>query len=470
VSGKIPHPFQKVSFSGVMRVNHKITKSINLNVFNYINNVNLTRAYKFRIYPDDKRQSEIDERLVLAQQFYNKILEKAIASYKDGKTKVSMAQFNRFEKEIIKEDKKYLKIYSQTRSEIKYRLLRAFLHFFRRCREKKNGKKQKAGFPRFKSIDRYKSLAYPQDNGSFKIERIKKNYRLRVSRIGTMKIELYREIEGKIKTLTIKREAGKYYAIFTTVIEKTIPKVKNTNPIGIDVGLKTFAVLSDGTKIIKPNFRKNEEKHIARWQRIMARRVKGSKRRQKAKERLNKEYQKTNNQTNDFLHKITNNLVNSNYTSFAIEKLQIKNMEKNHLFAKAINYASWNKFFQLLSYKAESAGKKVIEVDPKNTSKICSNCGNVQTMPLSKRIYVCEVCGMQEDRDINASKNILKKATDGQSESYAQGDSVRPQHEAVVDELRTYSATNGCRGSPHALAVGGCHDFKTSFYNILLIT
>ncbi len=127
----------------------------------------LTRTYKFRIYPDAKRQNEIDERLILAQQFYNKILEKSIASYRNGKTKASMAQFNKFVREIIQEDKKYLKLYSQTRCEIEFRLMKAYQNFFRRIRE---GSK-KAGFPRFRSKDRYKSITYPQDSGSFSIRK-----------------------------------------------------------------------------------------------------------------------------------------------------------------------------------------------------------------------------------------------------------------------------------------------------------
>ena len=113
-------------------------------------------------------------------------------------------------------------------------------------------------------------------------------------------------------------------------------------------------------------------------------------------------------------------------------------MVKNHRLAKSINYASWNKFFQLLLYKAESAGMKVVEVNPKNTTKTCNNCGNIQSMPLSKRIYYCEVCGLTEDRDINASINILRRATTlGQRGSHAQGENLRPRQEAVLDELRT---------------------------------
>ena len=136
------------------------------------------KAYKFRIYPDAKRQSEIDCRLVLAQQFYNKILEKSIKAYANGQKSVSMAMFNRSVKEIIAENADYLKLCSQTGCEIGYRLKKAYSNFFLRCKKGK-GKK---GFPRFKSRDKYNSITCPQDNGSFSIE----NNRLRVSRIGTM--------------------------------------------------------------------------------------------------------------------------------------------------------------------------------------------------------------------------------------------------------------------------------------------
>ena len=388
----------------------------------------VTRAYKFRIYPDAIRQEEIDERLVLAQQFYNKILEKSIASYKNGNTKVSMAQFNRFVKEIIQEDKKYLKLYSQTRCEIEYRLLSAYQNFFRR--------NKKAGFPRFRSRDRYKSITYPQDNGSFSIRKD----RLRVSRIGTMKIEIHRKIGGTIKTLAIKREGKDYYAIFTTINEIKVPQVENTNPVGIDLGLDSFVAISDGTKIEKPKFMQQKRKKIAKWQKIVARRNKGSKRREIAKARLQKAYEYSTNQSDDYLHKLSDALVKSGYTSFAVEDLHIQNMVKNHRLAQSIYDASWSKFIQMLSYKAESAGMKVIKVDASNTSKECSNCCSIQEMPLSMREYNCGRCGMRLDRDINASINILKRATLGQRGSHAQGDmasAIQQESKSRIEELRT---------------------------------
>ena len=137
------------------------------------------------------------------------------------------------------------------------------------------------------------------------------------------------------------------------------------------------------------------------------------------------------------MHKLSGTLINSGYTSFAVEDLNIQNMVKNHRLAGSIQDASWNRFIQLLSYKAESAGLSVVEVDARDTSKECSNCGNIQEMPLSERTYACQRCKISKDRDINASINILNRATLGQRESHAQGESVRPQKEAVLEELRT---------------------------------
>jgi putative transposase len=392
-----------------------------------------TRAYKFRLYPDVKRQSEIDKRLIIAQKLYNKLLEKTIASYKEKRTKVSMSQLNRFLKEIIAEDKSYLQLYSQTRQEIFIRIQKAYKNFFRRLRSKS----KKVGFPRFKSKDRYNSLTYPQDNGSFTIEK----GRLRVSRIGTMRIEQHKTIEGTVKTLTIKKEGRDYYAIFTVIKKVEPPEIKNINPVGIDLGLTNFIALSDGKTIQKPKFFKKKEKRIAKWQKIVARRNKGSKRRDNARSRLQEEWRDVTRQSNDFIHKLSDILVKSGYTSFVVEKLQIQNMTKSHRLAQSIQYASWNRFVNFLSYKAESAGMKVTEVNPKDTTKECSSCGNIKDMPLDERIYICDNCGLQMDRDVNAAMNILKRAREGHSRSHAQGDSVRPQKEARIEELRTYSAT-----------------------------
>jgi putative transposase len=407
--------------------------------------MNSIRTYKFRLYPDFKRQSIIEMQLVLSKNFYNKLLEKAKARYeKDKKFSVSLSAFNTIKKEVILENRDFLQLYSQTRCEIENRVIKAYQNFFRRVKQRKSGKKIAVGFPRFKSKNKYYSIVYPQDNGSFSTEKERKTEMLRVSRIGRMKIDIHRQIEGRIKTMTIKKETGKYYAIFTAITEMEPPKVENTKPIGVDMGLHSFVAMSDGTKIVKPKFVKKKAKRISRWQRVIARRHKGSTRRERAKERLQQEWEHTTNQSNDFAHKLSKDLINSGFTSFAVEKLNINNMVKNHRLAQSIYNASWKRFIKMLSYKAESAGLKVYEVNPKDTTQECSNCGHVkegaEKLTLEERIYHCNLCEKTMDRDVNASINILERGREGHSRTYAQGDGVRPQRAAAVEELRTYSA------------------------------
>ena len=398
------------------------------------------RAYKFRIYPDQKRRSAIDDSITISQRLYNKLLEKTIEAHKSNpSSKISQRTINQFLNEIIKEDKTYLQLYAHVRVDIRNKLLKTYQNFFRRCQQKKSGANIAAGFPRFKSRDKFNSITHIENNGSFSIEK----GRLRVSKIGTMKIEQHRNIVGNVKTMTIKREGKEYYAIFTAEQIINPPIIKDTNPIGIDLGINNFIALSNGETIQKPKFFKQREKGVAHWQRIVARRNKGSKRREKAKFHLQEEWKGITNQSNDFMHKLSDKLVNGGFTSFAVEALHIDNMVKNHYLAQSIQNASWSRFINMLSYKAESAGMKVTKVDARNTSKICSDCGNIMEMPLSIREYNCGRCGLRLDRDINASINILKRATSGQGGSHAQGDFVRPQQEARIEEPRTYPANAG---------------------------
>ncbi|MEM4072332.1 MAG: transposase [Candidatus Micrarchaeaceae archaeon] len=427
------------------------------------------RAYKFRIYPDAKRRQEIDSQIALAQRLYNSILERAKKAYeKDKNSKVNISTLNRYMQESINANKDFLKLYSQTRQDIFIRLLKAFQNFFRRIKEKEQGKKVKLGFPRFKSIDRYKSVTYPQDNGAFSIESERKTDMLRVARIGRMKIEMHRKINGKIKTLTIKKEGKEYYAIFTAVEEITPPAINDTNPVGIDMGLHNFIALSDGKTIQKPNFFKKRAKRIAHWQRVVARRKKGSKRRQKAKEKLQKEWTEVTNQSNDFMHKLSDRLVHEGYTSFAVEALNIQNMEKSHRLAQAIQNAAWRRFISMISYKAESAGKIFITVPAEDTTQECSRCGNIKKgkdrLTLNDRIYNCKVCGLTMDRDLNSSIVILKRGLlargrAGPAQTDAQGENRQYNANSIangLEELRTYPGN--FRGKPRSLVRGGGHD------------
>ena len=221
--------------------------------------------------------------------------------------------------------------------------------------------------------------------------------------------------------------------------------MEGTNPVEIDLCLDSFVAMSDGTKMEKPKFVKKSGKHIARWQRVVARRKKGSNRRETAKEMLSKKWEHTTNQSDDFAHKLSDKLVNSGYTSFAVEDLHIQDMVRNHRLAQSIHNASWNRFINMLSYKAESAGMKVIKVDPRDTTQECSNCHYIKKwtmrLALEDRTYRCNICGLTLDRDINASINILHKAaTLGQRESHAQGDmasAIQQGSKSRIEELRT---------------------------------
>ncbi|MCL5412959.1 MAG: transposase, partial [Candidatus Marsarchaeota archaeon] len=204
---------------------------------------------------------------------------------------------------------------------------------------------------------------------------------------------------------------------------------------------------------------------IARWQRIVARRKKGSNRREMEKEMLSKKWEHTTNQSDDFAHKLSDKLVNSGYTSFAVEDLHIQNMVKNHRLAQSIHNASWNRFINMLSYKAESAGMKVIKVDPRDTTQECSNCHYIKKgarrLTLEDRTYLCNVCGITLDRDINASINILHRATAlGQRESHAQGDmasAIQQESKSRIEELRT-DKTHPLQNAEEARAVYGWED------------
>jgi len=216
---------------------------------------------------------------------------------------------------------------------------------------------------------------------------------------------------------------------------------KSTEAVGIDLGLDSFAALSNGEKIIKPKHLMLAEKMMKRKQRQLSRKKKGSRNRRKARFQLARLHAKVAFQREDWLHKESTKLAKG-YSFIAVEKLRISNMLRNHTLAKAIGDAGWGMFLRMLPYKAVTAGGQVAEVDARDTSNRCSDCGHKQEMPLSKRVFECEVCGLVLDRDMNAAQNILKKATAGQAGSHAWGQGVRPLEQsialaAVLDEPGT---------------------------------
>jgi putative transposase len=359
------------------------------------------RAYKFRIYPTKLQDIEMRRHLWIAKELWNDLLEHTKNMYRD---------FGIFPtRNALQLMVKNAGLFSQTQQETAHRINDATKRFMK---PKKEGKK--AGFPRFKSFDRMKSLHYPQAGFSL-------SDKLKVTPFGEIKIVQHRSIEGTIKTLALKRESsGKWYAILTVEESPMVPRINACPEVGIDVGLKCFARLSNDERISNPRHFNKYQDRLTRVQREVSRKKKGSRNRNKAKKTVAIIHEKIQNARNDFLHKTSTRLVND-YSMIALEKLDVQEMMGDGL-GKSIGDAGWARFATLLSYKAENAGSKIVFVNPAGTTKTCHRCGHVQDMPLEERIYNCPDCGLTMDRDLNAAKNILARATLGYSGSNAPGD------------------------------------------------
>ena len=362
----------------------------------------MIKTYKYRLYPTIKQTKELNWTLETCRILYNSCLVDRNRHYEQTGKGLSRID----QQKILVRDKKNIEyltnIHSQVLQDVLFRVERAYKAFFRRLKEKSG----KAGFPRFKQTGRYDSITYTQSG--FEIEGDK----LRLSKIGHIKLKLHRNISGIINTCSIKKEIDKFYACFSVEYKPTAQAVPNKQ-IGIDVGIKSFAVLSDGKVIDNPKYLMLSEERLTKKQRRLSNKKKGSNNRKKAKVLAAKLHKKISNQRKDFQHKVSREIT-GNYGYIAVEDLQIRNIVKNHNLAKSIHDAGWGQFLSFLTYKAEEAGCYVEKVNPRYTSKMCSVCGYVhRDMTLSIRKWTCPICGTGHDRDINASINILNKTTIG---------------------------------------------------------
>ena len=370
----------------------------------------ILRAYKFRIYPKKKQIEKINSILNLSYKLYNAMLEQRKMAYELKKDFHSSNNVNYLSQqnelpELKKYFPEYREIYSLALQNLADRLDKAYDNFFRRIREKKNGKRIKAGFPRFKSRNSYKSITYPQSG--FKIM---DNGHLFLSKLGEIRMFKHREIKGNIKQATIKKDKAENY--FATFIVEENTENRNyselpDNPVGIDVGLIKLIATTDNEPADPPKYLRKSEKKLKNAQRNLSRKQKGSMNRMEARVRVAKISIHISNQRNDFSQKLSRKLVN-NHNFIAYEDLDIANMLKNHKLAKSIADASWGILINNTIYKAERAGKYCIKVNPRNTSKACSYCGNIiEEQSLDDREYNCKVCGLSMDRDDNAAVNVL---------------------------------------------------------------
>ncbi len=265
-----------------------------------------------------------------------------------------------------------------------------------------------AGFPKYKS-------KLIEHHNTFKINQINKHIKLfdkqiQIPKIGLVKYRYHRPIEGILKSITIKKENDMYWVVCLCDLGDIQPIHPNEDVVGIDLGLKDFAVTSDGVVFATPKLYRKKQKKLKWLQQRLSKKKKGSKNKEKARKKLNRLHYKIKCQRNDFTHKISNQITND-YKYIAIEDLNVKGMIKNHNLAKSIQDQAWSSFTLQLAYKSLYKGgitKKIDRFYP--SSKTCSCCGNVQTISLSERIYNCDACEISIDRDLNAAINIKNRA------------------------------------------------------------
>ena len=357
----------------------------------------MLKAYKYRLYPNKEQKRKLNETLWLCSMVYNRCLAERRDAWKNEQR--SLTAYDQIKQLPIwkKEDLRLNQVYSQVLQDVVRRVDKAFQAFFRRV---KAG--EKPGYPRFKSARRYDSFTYPQRG--FQLQ----NGRLQLAKIGLVKIKLHRPLQGKVKTLTIRRQADGWYACFSVEVDPAVLPPSN-KAVGVDLGLESFAITSDGEFFPSARYLRKSERKLKQLHRMVSRRQNGSHRRQKAVRQLAKAHAHVANQRRDMAHKIARSLVNR-YGLIAIEALNVKGMLRNHRLAKSISDAGWGLFINILKSKAAEAGRQVVEVDPRNTSQDCSGCGALVPKPLSQRWHDCPHCGTSLHRDVNAARNILQKA------------------------------------------------------------
>jgi putative transposase len=361
----------------------------------------MKKAFRFRLYPTAEQERMFSEWLNTCRILYNRSLSERKEVYERDNTSISYYNQAVALTQLKKDDLRLKSVNAQVLQDTLKRLDKAFQNFFRRV---KAG--EKPGYPRFKSYDRYDSFTYPQDVS------VPDGSRLRLSKIGMVRVKQHRHIpiDAIVKTCTIKREADQWYAIFTTESQGPLAREKHVikKAVGIDLGIKELITLSTGETVDNPKWLRASERKLAKEQRRLSRKRKGSVNRKKQKLEVQKVHRKISNQRKDYHHKLSNELVRD-YDLIVFEDLKIRNMVKNRYLAKSISDAGWGQLVSFVTYKAEEAGTVIELVNPRGTSQECSSCGEVVQKTLAVRVHKCPHCGLVMDRDENAAINILNR-------------------------------------------------------------
>ena len=364
----------------------------------------MLRAYRFPLRPLAHQRDAFTLWLRQCCTLYNNALQHRIESWKKRGKSVTYNDQTR-ELTDLREEPEWRNIPAQVQRSALRRLDRAYKSFFQRC---KSG--EKPGFPRFRSIHRYDTFDLgtnarhidhaPNDRGSGYIH---------APKLGRVRFKQHRPIVGEVRNIEITRDVrGRWFVQILCDLGQAPPKqvVRPDRVTGIDLGLTTFGVLHDGTEIANPRFFKRSQDKLARAQRVLELKRRGSNSRRQAKRQVGRCHERIRNQRLDFHRKLAADLFRR-FDLIAYEDLNVRGLAAGML-AKSVNDAGWAQFISIMCCKAESAGKYAISVDPRGTTKDCSSCGAVVPKTLSERTHRCE-CGLVLGRDHNAAINILAR-------------------------------------------------------------
>jgi len=361
----------------------------------------MRKTFKYRVYPNKQQQRLLEQQLEECRWLYNHLLAARRDAWEHSGQSLRLYD-QQATLPALKAGRPTLAgVQSQVLQSVAVRIDLAFQAFFRRVKAGEN----EPGYPRFRGQGRYDSITCPQVPVGCRLEAEDK--RLRIANVGRVKVLSHRPLEGVPKTATIQRSStGKWYVSFSCECAEPMPLPPTGQQVGIDVGLKSFATLTQGEPIANPRFFRAEEHALTKAQRRLSKAEKVAPERAECRKVVARVHERIAWRRGDCAHQHSRRIVNQ-FDLIAVEDLSVNRMMHNQCLAKSIADAAWTQFAAFLSHKAAWAGRSFVAVNPAYTSQDCSGCGHRQTLSLSDRTYTCPCCGLVLDRDLNAARNIL---------------------------------------------------------------